>query len=1013
MKRIIFLVLLNTAFIFTAFAQNIGTQQSLLVDDISGSSEVQTASSIIPNTPNRSNNSVTFEDFEGGIYPPYGWKATSGGGDHTFYLSRKGVRSGTHCVASTSTDVTDPDRLLITPKLAIYEGNSIVSLWITNHNPTFPQPYDVLVSTTGNEAEDFSLFEAAPDPGGTYAMKSFDFSTYNGQEIYVAFRPTTTHKYALYIDDVSLPTIVFPFDKDLAVTNIFPPAVPFGQFVPQVVVTNYGNTPASNFTVELSDGGTYNEVVNVSLTIERGDRITLDFPMYEPEAEGSREFVATVNLAADENTENDSYIKNIYMYAPIFEQHEIVNEEGAHITGADVSMLLETQTGLGKGFNYPQQFLLADDFIIPGGQTWTINGFRFFGYQTESSLESTLYGGYIKIFRGKPNLPDSELIVDYGDENLLISSNFINAYRIESYDYSNTSRPIMDMICRIPEMTLEEGEYWVAVGADASLDRPNGPQIGPYQVHLQFKDGNPETGNAIRLFMGGVMEWTDGGYPQGMPFDVFGSKTGHELPLPRDLNASVNEQNVSLSWQEPIYQRTEKGTSDYNLLGYNIYRNNTKIGETDADQSTYLDTNVAPGTYTYGVSAVYGQPYPGESEKITHSVEVLPGIPPVINVNPESLYQYFFTSGDTETQVLTIGNTGEGTLEWSATVQYTSKSVFHPPIPEGPVTNNHIDLSVAKFEAGGSPILPESREDIILHYDGENAGNGIGLTGGGSFYVAARFPASMVAGYAGFELKEVDVYINELPSTMSLYVWSAGTTTSPGSILHQQNLNPQEAWNSFSLPTPVLLDGNDIWVGYHISHIDGLYPAGCDEGPAHPDGGWLSTDGSNWQQMANLGLNFNWNLRAKISGISQWLSLDTSSGTIAPGANQQVNVQFNSSGLEIGEYTAHILINSNDVATPVLTVPVNMDIGVGVEENDMKNVQVYPVPANSILFIDLVEGVSQIRMINIMGQIVKDETVNGELRKTLDLTGLQSGTYSLQFINNKGETHYKHIIISK
>ena len=84
----------------------------------------------------------------------------------------------------------------------------------------------------------------------------------------------------------------------------------------------------------------------------------------------------------------------------------------------------------------------------------------------------------------------------------------------------------MDMICRIPEMVLEEGEYWVAIGAGASLDRPNGPQIGPYQAHLQLKNGNPETGNAIRLFMGNVMQWTDGGLPQGMPFDVFGSKEG-------------------------------------------------------------------------------------------------------------------------------------------------------------------------------------------------------------------------------------------------------------------------------------------------------------------------------------------------------------------------------------------------------------------------------------------------------------------------------------------------------
>ena len=561
----------------------------------------------------------------------------------------------------------------------------------------------------------------------------------------------------------------------------------------------------------------------------------------------------------------------------------------------------------------------------------------------------------------------------------MASTAWTNAYRTNETALTNTDRPIMQIVCATPDLVLEPGTYWVVFGVTGS------GASGPWGVPVTIT-GQINTGNAKQLTADGWVDLEDSGTfsPYGMAFIIEGETGGTGGP----------------------------GCEHGELLGYNVYRNNVKIGETVANVRTYLDANVDPGTYTYGVSAVYGQPYPGESDIITRSVEVLPATSPVITVNPASLYQHFFAPGDTETQILTIGNTGDGALEWSAAVQYTSKTVVHPPVPEGPVTNAYIDLSVGEFEAGGSPALPETREDIILHYDGENQGNAIGLTGGGDFHVSARFPAAMVSGYSGFELKEVDVFVNDMPTSMTLYIRGAGTTTAPGTVLHQQTLNPTNGWNTFVLSTPVILDGNDLWVGYQVSHAADQFPAGCDGGPANPNGDWLSMDGNAWQHMADLGLDYNWNIRALISG-SAWLTLGTSSGTVAPGANQQINVYFDSEGLEIGAYTANILISSNDLATPVKTVPVQMDVGVGVEENDMANVQVYPVPANSILFIDLVEGVRQIRMMNIMGQIVKDETVSGELHKTIDLTGLRTGTYTLQFINNKGEKHHKHIIISK
>lgn len=55
------------------------------------------------------------------------------------------------------------------------------------------------------------------------------------------------------------------------------------------------------------------------------------------------------------------------------------------------------------------------------------------------------------------------------------------------------------------------------------------------------------------------------------------------------------------------------------LTGYRVYRNNTVIGDVAADARSFVDTSVADGTYTYAVSAMFGE---RESAKIPVTVQV-------------------------------------------------------------------------------------------------------------------------------------------------------------------------------------------------------------------------------------------------------------------------------------------------------------------------------------------------------------------------------------------------------
>ncbi len=79
------------------------------------------------------------------------------------------------------------------------------------------------------------------------------------------------------------------------------------------------------------------------------------------------------------------------------------------------------------------------------------------------------------------------------------------------------------------------------------------------------------------------------------------------LPPPVNLTATVNNNDVLLNWDEPEGDNDKSFLENINglkvLIGYNVYRNNSVIGNTV--NTYYLDENLIPGTYEYFITAVY------------------------------------------------------------------------------------------------------------------------------------------------------------------------------------------------------------------------------------------------------------------------------------------------------------------------------------------------------------------------------------------------------------------------
>lgn len=389
---------------------------------------------------------------------------------------------------------------------------------------------------------------------------------------------------------------------------------------------------------------------------------------------------------------------------------------------------------------------------------------------------------------------------------------------------------------------------------------------------------------------------------------------------------------------------------------------------------------------------------------------------PEITVTPDALANWV-VAGGTTTDELDVQNTGESDLDWDLNIIYDIDGPDAPVIAPGPVlsysTKNPVTGATADpTPAPGGTSNPEAT--AVLHYDGDNY-SAIGwATVPVTVTVAARFPSAMTLPYAGMELVSMEIYLNDQNPTgtneKTLKVYGMGTSYEPGPLLYEQTFTaPQTSWSTIDLNTPVMITGEDIWVGYEFTQeAASIYIPGCDEGINYnPNGDFLST-GVGWTHLGNNpSLMYNWNIRANLEGdpIPQWLSATPASGYLPPLGSETVDVGYDATDLVPGIYNAFIRFLSNDPATPVLDVPVELTVaGVGIEEIGNTSVMVYPNPATDFITIKSDHAVSGVQITDFGGKVLYRGTGT-----TLDIRNLNSGIYFVRTITENGISNSKFV----
>ena len=208
----------------------------------------------------------------------------------------------------------------------------------------------------------------------------------------------------------------------------------------------------------------------------------------------------------------------------LFNNGPLVNLPGGGSGGADVSHLHSSLTTYGYGHAVSTGYWVADEFVVPAGDVWTIDSIVTYAYQTGSPTTSTINEVRVALWDGVPGDPGSSIIAGDTISNNFLTSTWSGIYRTNSTDFSNTQRPIMRNTSFLGATALQPGTYWLQWQTGGTLT--SGPWAPPVTI-----TGVTNTGNAMQFNPNepAGSEWstivvdTTTGDGQGMPFLLIGS----------------------------------------------------------------------------------------------------------------------------------------------------------------------------------------------------------------------------------------------------------------------------------------------------------------------------------------------------------------------------------------------------------------------------------------------------------------------------------------------------------
>ena len=313
---------------------------------------------------------------------------------------------------------------------------------------------------------------------------------------------------------------------------------------------------------------------------------------------------------------------------------------------------------------------------------------------------------------------------------------------------------------------------------------------------------------------------------------------------------------------------------------------------------------------------------------------------PVIAVSPESLnVSIDVNTNPFATEMLTVSNNGDGAdLNYESLVVLIGQSSGRLLYPG----NGYRQVDMALYGKGRTTAFNESSagigmrknsksmlSDVInvtdsIYYDEGDpiAEDFSGLSDGNAYTAAVRFEVDRPS----FNLTHIRNFFRTEAVTSPVVILEVykGSEIETAELLTAQEVSATSAEGDFFVTalesSQTFLEGDVFWVVHkYPTGVD--FPQGVDDGfTQRPNTFFFSGDGGSTFNPSGFVFKTR-ALNASGGAGTDWITLNPSVGSIAPGNSEAIMVSFDGSDVANGTYSLDIVFNSNDPNVPTLSVP--------------------------------------------------------------------------------------------
>ncbi|MFP4023889.1 MAG: Ig-like domain-containing protein [Thiohalospira sp.] len=268
------------------------------------------------------------ESFEGSAFPPKNWVIVNNDeGAQTWMHDNSYSFDGDYSasVRWENSTITNDD-WLITPKLLVEEGDEL-SFWArSTSSGSYSDDFNVLVSKTGNEVDDFSIvLDEVTSPSYDWSQYSYTLTDNAniaaGDEIYIAIQYSALNQLRLVVDMFTGPMLADLENDDVEVNEITTSMLqPGEENMLEAVVQNVGLNDQTAIEVTFKvDGTEVGSTTIESLTYQESATASINWTA--PGEPGK--YTVEAFVADDDNNENNMATKNVWS---LTEQTAYVND---------------------------------------------------------------------------------------------------------------------------------------------------------------------------------------------------------------------------------------------------------------------------------------------------------------------------------------------------------------------------------------------------------------------------------------------------------------------------------------------------------------------------------------------------------------------------------------------------------------------------------------------------------------------------------------------------------------